>query len=317
MPAAETRLKAPIPVSSFSERWGIGPVSAPVAAFLWVTLAMALFAGLAAASRMAINMGYHSLQVVFLRNLSALILLLPLLAWRGLSLFRSRSIKLYGVRVVISLISMSSWFYALAYIPLGEITAIGFLSPLFGTLAAIVFLGEKVRLRRWTALIIGFVGAMIILRPGMSSMGVGQACALLSAVSGGVIGALLKHLTAEDDPDKIVFITTAMMTPLSLVPALFFWRAPGLELLPVLAVIAITGVLGHMTLMRAFRAADASLVMTFEFSRLPMVVALGYWLFAEVIDLWTWVGAAIVFASAVYITHREAKLRRERARLAA
>lgn len=313
MPTVESELKAPLAASRCVERLGIGPISAPVAAFLWVTLAMALFAGLSAASRMAIDMGYHSLQVVFLRNFSALVLLLPLLAWRGLELARSRAIKLYGVRVLISLVSMSSWFCALAYIPLGEITAIGFLSPLFGTLAAIAFLGEKVRLRRWTALIVGFIGAMIILRPGLSSLGTGQIFALVSAVSGGLIGALLKHLTTEDDPDKIVFITTALMTPLSLIPALFVWRAPGLELLPVMLAVAVFGVLGHMTLMRAFRIADASLVMTFEFSRLPMVVAIGYWLFAEMIDIWTWVGAAVVFASAVYITHREAKLRKERA----
>lgn len=316
MPTLETRLTAPAPTPSLAERFGLTTLSAPVAAFLWVTLAMVLFAGLAAGSRMAIEMGYHSLEVVFLRNLSALVLLLPMLVWRGASLLHSRAIKLYGVRVLISLVSMSSWFYALAYLPLGEITAIGFLSPLFGTLAAIVFLGEKVRLRRWTALIIGFIGAMIILRPGLSSLGVGQTFAIISAVSGGVIAALLKHLTTEDDPDKIVFLTTLMITPLSLIPALFVWRTPGLELLPVMLLVAVTGVLGHMALMRAFRIADASLVMTFEFSRLPMVVAIGYWLFAEMIDVWTWVGATIVFSSAVYITHREAKLRKERARAA-
>ncbi len=285
--------------------------SDPMIAFGWVTLAMVLFAALAAASRKAALMGYDPLQIVFLRNFSALILMLPLLAWRGWSLCRSRSMGLYGIRVLISLVSMTSWFYALALIPMGEVTAIGFLSPLFGTLSAIVFLGEKVRLRRWTALVIGFIGAMIILRPGASSLGLGQACALVSAVAGGTIGALLKHLTSTDDPDKIVFITTAMMTPMSLVPALFVWRMPGLDLLPVLFVIAVTGVLGHAALMRAFRAADASLISTFEFSRLPFVVVIGYWIFGELIDVWTWVGAAIIFASAAYITRREAKLRRE------
>lgn len=279
-------------------------------AFLWVTLAMILFAVLAAASRKATLLGYDPLQVVFLRNLSALLLLLPLLAWRGVSLIRSQAIGLYGVRVVISLVSMTSWFCALALIPMGEITAIGFLSPIFGTLTAIVFLGEKVRLRRWTAMIVGFIGAMIILRPGAATLGLGQGLALISAVSGGLIAALLKRLTTADDPEKIVFITTAMMTPLSLIPALFVWRTPGLEIVPAMAVVAVSGVLGHIALMRAFRLIDASLVMTFEFSRLPFVVALGYFMFGELIDGWTWVGAVVIFASAVYITSREAKLRR-------
>ncbi len=295
---------APLAVAGFR--------SGPLAAAGWVTLSMAFFAVLTAASRKATLLGFDPLQVVFLRNFSALLLLLPLLAWRGLSLLRSTAMNLYGVRVVISLISMTSWFYALSLIPMGEITAIGFLSPLFGTLGAVLFLGEKVRLRRMTALLAGFIGAMIILRPGASSLGLGQGLALVSAIAGGIIGVLLKHLTTEDDPDKIVFLTTAMMTPMSLLPALFVWRMPTLELMPWLAVVAVTGVLGHLCLMRGYRAAEASLVMTFEFSRLLFVVAIGYLMFGELIDRWTWIGAAIVFASAVYITQREAKLNRAR-----
>lgn len=287
-------------------------VTGPFAGIVWVTLSMALFAVLAAAARKAIELGYHPLQVAFLRNLAALVLLMPLLAWRGADLVHSRAFGLYGVRVVISVVSMTAWFYALSLIPLGEITAIGFLSPLFGALGAILFLGEKVRARRWTALVVGFIGAMIILRPGMGTLGIGQACALVSAIAGGVIGVLLKRLVTADDPDKIVFLTTAMMTPLSLLPALLVWRSPGLDLLPVMTVVAVTGVLGHIALMRAYRAIDASLVMTFEFSRLPFVVAIGYFMFGETIDLWTWIGAAVIVASASYIAHREAKVRRQR-----
>ncbi len=283
----------------------------PIAGVLWVTLAMALFAGLAGSSRYAMELGYHPLQVAFLRFLSALILMLPLLMWRGTSLVRSAAPQLYALRAVISLFSMTAWFWAIALIPLGELTAIGFLSPLFGTLAAILLLGEKVRARRMTALAVGFIGAMVMLRPGMSPIGIGQGMALFSALAGGVMAVLLKQLSGHDDPDKIVFLTTAIMTPLSLVPALFVWKPPGLELLPVLLVIGATGVLGHTCLMRGFRAADASLVLTFEFSRLPFAVALGFVMFGELIDAWTWIGAAIIFMSAVYIIRREAQLRRE------
>lgn len=283
----------------------------PIAGVLWVTLAMALFAGLAGSSRYAMGLGYHPLQVAFLRFLSALILMLPLLMWRGTSLVRSAAPQLYAVRAVISLFSMTAWFWAIALIPLGELTAIGFLSPLFGTLAAILFLGEKVRARRMTALAVGFIGAMVMLRPGMSPVGIGQGMALFSALAGGVMAVLLKQLSGHDDPDKIVFLTTAIMTPLSLVPALFVWKPPGIELLPVLLVIGATGALGHTCLMRGFRAADASLVLTFEFSRLPFAVAIGFVLFGELIDAWTWIGAAIIFMSAIYIIRREAQLRRE------
>ncbi len=288
------------------------PASGPVAGIVWMTISMALFAGLAVFARAAMNAGLHPFEVVFLRNLCATLMLSPLLFWRGAALFRSSQLSLYGLRVLVSLLSMLAWFYALALIPIGEVTAIGFLAPVFGTLGAIFLLGEKVRLRRWTAIMVGFLGAMIIIRPGMSPLGLGQVCAVFNAMSIGIVAIMIKQLTAVDDPDKIVFLTNLMLTPLSLVPALFVWTWPTLEaLLPVLG-LGLTAVLGHVALVRGYAATDASLAMTFEFSRLPFSVAIAYLAFGETIDAWTWVGAAIIFASAVYITRREAKLAAQR-----
>ena len=295
-----------------SVRSAVSPPRSDFAAgILWGTLAMALFSGLAASSRYAMSLGYHPLQVAFFRFLSAAVLMLPLLAWRGLSLVRSNAPELYALRAIISLFSMTAWFYAISLIPIGELTAIGFLSPLFGTLAAVLLLGEKVRARRITALAVGFAGAMVMLRPGMSPVGLGQGLALFSAMTGGLMAVLLKQLAGRDDPDKIVFLTTLIMTPLSLIAALFVWRWPTWELLPSITIVGLTGVLGHMALARAFRATEASVVVSLEFARLPFTVALGFLLFGELIDVWTWVGAAIIFASAVYINRREAQLRRE------
>jgi drug/metabolite transporter (DMT)-like permease len=289
------------------------PASGPVAGIVWMTIAMALFAGLAVFARAAMNAGMHPFEVVFLRNLFATLLLSPLLFWRGTSLFRSSQLSLYGLRVAVSLFSMLAWFYALALIPIGEVTAISFMAPVFGTLGAIFLLGEQVRLRRWTAIMVGFMGAMIILRPGMAPLGLGQVCALFNAMSIGLVAIMIKQLTAVDDPDKIVFLTNLMLTPLSLVPALFVWTWPSLEaLIPVLG-LGLTAVLGHVALVRGYAATDASLAMTFEFSRLPFSVAIAYLAFGETIDAWTWMGAAIIFASAVYITRREAKLAAQRA----
>jgi drug/metabolite transporter (DMT)-like permease len=240
-------------------------------------------------------------------------MLSPLLFWRGASLLKSRQLSLYGLRVAVSLFSMLAWFYALALIPIGEVTAISFLAPVFGTLGAIFLLGERVRLRRWTAIIVGFLGAMIILRPGMAPLGLGQACAIFNAISVGLVVVMVKQLTTVDDPDKIVFLTNLMLTPLSLVPALFVWTWPSPEaLIPVLG-LGLTAVLGHIALVRGYAATDASLAMTFEFSRLPFTVAVAYLAFGETIDAWTWAGAAIIFGSAVYITRREARLAAQRA----
>jgi drug/metabolite transporter (DMT)-like permease len=284
------------------------PASGPMAGVVWVTISMALFGALAAFARGAMNAGLHPFEVVFLRNLLATLMLSPLLLWRGASLLRSSQLSLYGLRVLVSLLSMQAWFYALALIPIGEVTAISFLAPVFGTLGAILLLGEKVRLRRWTAIMVGFLGAMIILRPGMAPLGIGQLCAIFNAMSIGLVAVMIKQLTAVDDPDKIVFLTNLMLTPLSLAPALLVWTWPTLDaLLPVLG-LGLTAVLGHVALVRGYAATDASLAMTFEFSRLPFSVAIAYFAFGETIDRWTWVGAAIIFASAVYITRREARL---------
>jgi drug/metabolite transporter (DMT)-like permease len=238
--------------------------------------------------------------------------MLPLLAWRGPSLVRTGQIRLYGMRVALSFISMMAFFQALALLPIGEVTAIGFLSPLFGTLFAILLLGEHVGPRRWTALAVGFIGAMVILRPTGTAFGLGQMAALVSAMSVGVIGPLVKQLTGADDADRIVFITNLILTPLSLVPALFVWVWPPLELWPQLVLMGLFAVLGHMTLVRGYAVTDASLAMTFKFSRLPFAVLVGYLAFGELIDDWTWVGAIIIFTAAAFVTRREALLARTR-----
>ena len=287
----------------------------PIAGIVWITLAMALFAGLAMFSRMAMTAGLHPFEVVFLRNTFACLMLLPLLAYRGPRLFHTDQFNLYGLRVLISLLSMQTWFYAIFLIPIGEVTAISFLAPLFGTLGAVFLLGEVVRIRRWTALGVGFLGALIILRPVGSEIGLGQALAIFSAMAAGLTVVLVKQLTAHDDPDKIVFLTNILMTPLSLIPALFVWTWPTIEVLPALMGMGLCAVLGHICVVRGYAATDASLGMTFEFSKLPFTVAMTYLAFRESIDLWTWIGAFIIFASALYITRREAKLARERAQM--
>ena len=285
-----------------------GSASGPVLGVFWVTISMALLAGLAVFSRAMMNAGVHPFQVVFLRNLFAVLMLVPLLVWRGPSLGRTDQLGLYFGRVLCSLVGMLSWFYALSIIPIGEVTAISFLSPLFGTLAAIFLLGEVVRWRRWAALVVGFAGAMVILRPSDTSIGVGQLCAIVSAMSMGLTAILVKQLTGRDDPDKIVFLTNLLLTPISLVPALFVWVWPPVAAWPYVLGMGVCAMLGHISLVRGYAATDASLAMTFEFSRLPFAVLLSYLAFAETIDAWTWVGALIIFASAIYITRRESRL---------
>jgi drug/metabolite transporter (DMT)-like permease len=160
---------------------------------------------------------------------------------------------------------------------------------------------------------VGFLGAMIILRPGLTPMGLGQILAVTAAVSAGMSGVLVKQLTNRDDPNKIVFLTHAILVPMSLIPALFVWKWPPLSALPLLLGMGVCATLGHISLVRGYAATEASLVMTFEFSKLPFATIIGYTVFGELTDRWTWVGALVIFVSAVYIARREAQLRRQEA----
>lgn len=316
MPSIESRRLAHLR-ERLKSSGAAGRRNEPLAAMIWVTIAMVLFAGLGAFAKQAALLGLDPFQVVFFRNLFCVILMLPLLLWRGPSLWQSQQFGLYGLRASISFLSMSAWFYAVAAIPLAEVMAIGFLAPLFGTLFAVLFLGEIVRRRRWSALLVGFMGAIIILQPGGTPMGTGQLCALASAVSSGMLGPLVKQLTRKDDADRIVFLTNVFLVPLSLMLALPVWQWPAAHIYPYLIGMALCAVVGHVALVRGFASTDASLVFTFEFSRLPFAAAIGWYFFGEAIGLATWLGAGIIFASAAYITQREAQLRKEASKVRA
>lgn len=292
-----------------------GQGSHPLAGFVWVTLAMAAFSGLGAFAKAAMQAGVPPLEVIFLRNLFCVLLLSPLLMVRGFDLLAVSSPRLYAGRILLAFLSMMCWFLAVSLIPFTELTAISFLAPLFATLFAALYLGEVVRGRRWSALAIGFVGAMIILRPGGTAFGWGEALAVMSAFTSGIIGPLLKQLSKHDDADRIVFCSNLGLVPLSLLPALFVWQWPAASAWPILICMGISAVIGHVCLMRGFASVDASLEATFEFSRLPFAALVGWYVFSERPDGWTILGALIIFSSAIYITRREAMLAKARSGL--
>lgn len=273
-------------------------------------LSCALLAALAALARLVALEGMPTFQTVFLRLFFALICFAPLLMRRRVEMFRTKHLHLYALRVVIGLTGMTLWFAALAHIPVGEVTAIGFLAPIFGTVGAAMLLGEVVRWRRWTATFVGLIGALVIVRPGVAEIGIGTWMALGAAVGMAIASLLIKSLSGKDDPDKLVLIALSLQTPVMAIPAFFVWQPVPIELWGIYIAMGVLGMLGHITLARAFRAADASLVMSLEFARLPFAVTFGFILFGEWIDVWTWVGGAIIFAAAAYTAHRQRMVNR-------
>ena len=252
-----------------------------------------------------------ALEVAFFRNFFALAFMLPWLARAGFGALRTTRIKLHLLRALFALMTMITWFSALALLPLGEAVALNFTVPLFATAGAALVLGEAVRARRWTATVVGFLGTLIILRPGFAEITPAMALPILAAVSMACASLTVKSLSRTERASTIVIYMTLFLTPLSLIPALFVWQWPSLETLGYLIGLGGSGALAHLLLTIAFGKADASAVIPFDYARLPFVAVIAFFLFGEVPDLWTWLGAAVIAASAIYIAHREARVAKQ------
>ena len=222
----------------------------------------------------------HPLEITFFRNLFGLVFMLPWLLRSGLAGLRTGRLKLYFWRTAVGLSSMMMSFSALALLPLSLAVALSFTAPLFTTMGAALVLGEKVRIRRWSATILGFCGVLVIVRPGAGSLNIGM----------------------------------LLMTPMSLAPALFVWQTPPVSIWLFLVGMGFAGSLGHLCYVRALRGAEASAVLPYDYGRMIFSSLIGYFAFAEIPDRWTWIGSAIIAGSAIYIARREAQLAK-RARL--
>lgn len=252
----------------------------------------------------------HPFEVTFFRCLFSLFVMLPFIIRSGPSILATPKVGFYTLRAVVGLISMLSWFYGITIVPLAIATAVNFTAPLFATMAAALVLHEDVRLRRWAAVVIGFLGVLVIMRPGRESLDAMLLLILLSAASSAMNNITVKYLVRTERPNTIVALFSVYLTPLSLIPALFVWEWPDLKSLGALIGLGIIGTLAHLSVARAYLAADASACAPYEFVRLPYAALIGYLLFGEVSDGWTWVGAAIIAGAAIYVAHREAKLAR-------
>jgi Predicted membrane protein len=253
----------------------------------------------------------HPLEAAFFRNFFGLVFLAPWLMTTGIGVLNAGRFPIHLLRAGFGLGAMVLLFTALSRLPLAEATALTFTAPLFATVGAAVVLRERVRLRRWAAACVGLLGALIVLRPGASMIDPASFIALGAAVLIAAAMLSIKSLSKTEHPNAIVLIMGLLMTPVSLVPAAFFWTWPSLETWGWLLLMGLAATIGQVCLTRAFAAAEASAVLPLDFSRLVFVALLGYALFDEVPDLWTWVGAAVIVAANVYIAHREARLARK------
>lgn len=266
-------------------------------------------------------------EVAFFRNLFGLLTLLPVLLWPVLrqrqplighlrTTLHTRQLRRYFIRCLIGVISMWMGFWAIAHLPLAQAVALAYSSPIFATVAAVLLLGEKVRLRRWLAVIAGFIGVLVIVRPWSHAFTPGSLVAVGAALITAIVAIQIKQLSRHDGADTIVLWTYLFWVPLSLLPALPVWHPPqGLAWLWLLLSGAL-GTVGQLLWTRALKLGEVSALTPISFVQLVIVTLAGWLWFGERLDRWTGLGATIIFAATAYIAHREAQLARQRRSLA-
>lgn len=278
-------------------------------AVLLMASAAVLFGLMSVAIRLASH-HVHLFEIAFFRNFFGLLFALPLLAGPGLGLLRTRRVGLYGLRCGLGLAAMLCSFWALVYLPLSQAVAISYSMPLFVTIGAVLFLHEVVRLRRWSAVVIGFLGVLLILRPGTEAFSTGHLIALSGAALAACAYIAMKSLLRTEPADAAVIWMVLILSPLSLIPALFVWQWPGPTGWLWLVCTGLFGTLAQMCLTRATRLAELSALIPLNFIQLPVVAVFAWLLFGEHIDTMTVLGAAVIIAATVYIARREARLAR-------
>ncbi|MBV28562.1 MAG: DMT family transporter [Alphaproteobacteria bacterium] len=281
-------------------------ISAPVKGALWMLLSAGSLAGLTGIVRY-MSAGLPPFEIAFFRSFFGFLILSPWLLRSGIGILRTKRVRLYTLRCAFGAATMLMWFSALAMVPLADAVALGFTSPLFVVIGAALFLGEIVSGKRLVATLCGFAGALIILRPGSGVLDVGAILVLLSAVTLAGANLSVKELSRTEPVQAIVTYMVIFMVPLTLIPTLFVWQTPTPLQLVELAGLAGVATLGNYAMTRSVAVADASAVMPYDYARLPFAALIGFFIFGEVPDALTWVGAVVIIGSTLYIAVKEAQ----------
>ena len=250
----------------------------------------------------------HIFEVIFFRNLLACLIIIPLMYGSGRTSFKMYRPGLFVWRAIFVSLGMFAGFSALTLIPLAQATAISFTTPIFVTILAIFIFGEVIKFRRIAAILVGFIGMLIIVQPGVGMVSFGIVLAFIGAFFHSINLLIVKKLTAHETANAIVVWMVIMLVPISFVPAIFVWEWPSALTWLYLWCLAICGTVGHSFFTRAYSLAEITSLQPFQFIKLPMIAFLAWMIFSEVPAYWTWLGGAIIFSSTVYITRREAKI---------
>jgi drug/metabolite transporter (DMT)-like permease len=253
---------------------------------------------------------HHPFEVAFFRTIFVLIIFLPLVARNGISSLKSNNIKLQTFRAIVGSVAMLCMFYGLSITELAKATALMFTVPIFATILAILFLKEIVGIRRWLAMIVGFTGAVIVLRPDVE-LGFGPLLILCASLMWSSSMLMAKTLTKTDSISSITFWQAAGLIPATFILAVPVWQWPNLSQLFMFLMIAIAGTLVHWFLNEALKRAEISALLPLDYLRLIWSVSMGFIFFNELPHAGLWFGAALILGASTYIGIRQAQKKKE------
>ena len=275
---------------------------------LWIVVGSLCFVAM---TTMAKIMGSHfnTFEVAFFRAVFGFFAVVPFMLRIGPGVVRTRRLGLHIVRSFGGAFAMLCGFYAITHLPLADAVSISYARALFLIPLAVLLLGEVVRMRRWTATAIGFIGVLVMMRPG-GEIAPATFVALLGALIVAGVTITIKQLARTERPETMLFYSGTVASVVTLIPALFVWRMPDWSELAVLMAMGGCGAAGQYCMIRGFRVGEATALIPFDYTRLLFAGVIGYVVFVEIPDVWTLTGAVIIAASTLYIALREATLGR-------
>ncbi|MDC0548990.1 MAG: DMT family transporter [Alphaproteobacteria bacterium] len=252
----------------------------------------------------------HPFEVAFFRTIFVLLIFLPFVVKNGFKTLKPNNIKLQSYRAIIGSVAMLCMFYGLSITELAKATALMFTVPIFATILAIIFLKEVVGIRRWSAMFVGFFGALIVLRPDIE-LGFGPLLILCGSLMWSSSVLMAKKLTQTDSTLSITFWQAAGLIPATFILATQVWQWPNLNQLFMFLLIAIAGTLTHWFLNEALKRAEISALLPLDYLRLIWSVSLGFIFFNEIPPAGLWLGAALILGASTYIGVRQVKKKKE------
>ncbi|WP_259780260.1 DMT family transporter [Aestuariispira ectoiniformans] len=272
----------------------------------WMLLSVLLFSAMHTMIK-DVAKDIHPFEIAFFRNLFGFVVLAPIFMKQGLAPLRTKRLGLLTWRAIFNSTAMAMYFLSISLIPLADATALSFTAPIFVTLLAIPILGERIGLNRGFAIVCAFGGAMVILRPGFQEIEIGTVLVLVSALFWASAILVIKILSRTESSVTVTAYMGLLMTPISLIPALFVWSWPSWETLGMLAIMGLLGTIAQYAMTEALRFGETHVIMPMDYTRLLWMAIAGWLVFQEVPTVYTWIGGLMIAGSASYIAWRESR----------